>query len=411
MTEIIEAKPLTNLRERYLRGDKEFRLDHQTVCFFSNEAAKAANKENYRDLTIDNKLADSIRGKESVPYSWQNIRNAWSRALKQLATYEHLKLMYQNMADQLSIETHSQVDFTFTIQRAVSRALHHQMVANLNTGSLKKLVRDQDHKLRFLLDSHNNQQTWITRARGHWFNMASANVFRKQLTGRAKGTIPRQSDLLDPLVELIPDLGLDRAIDAMTTMHIATSGPPGAAGACLAYELDSRPDWKQKIEQEMSKTELKDFLASPMKNTAMTYAFVKEVLRMWNVPMLVRNARDTIEVSEQIVEKNTQFLNSPYFVHRDPDNWEQPDEFKPERWLKEHKCPHSSKSAYVPFGWAPKSCIGAQMGTIQLLLLARLLVTEFSFECSSQEAVKVEMYALPHPINFHGHLSLISKKQ
>ena len=59
---------------------------------------------------------------------------------------------------------------------------------------------------------------------------------------------------------------------------------------------------------------------------------------------------------------------------------------------------------YVPFGWAPKSCIGALLGSHQLLLLLHLFATRFQWQLTEPTALSITMTALPQPANFRVHL-------
>ena len=54
-----------------------------------------------------------------------------------------------------------------------------------------------------------------------------------------------------------------------------------------------------------------------------------------------------------------------------------PGRFDPDRWLPGSPLAARVPSAYVPFGWAPTACLGAGLGTFQLLALAHLLSTRF----------------------------------
>jgi cytochrome P450 len=68
---------------------------------------------------------------------------------------------------------------------------------------------------------------------------------------------------------------------------------------------------------------------------------------------------------------------SIYLTHRDPQVWENAEEFCPERHAHGRKTPPFS---YVPFGGGPRACIGAAFGQAEArLVIARLLQT-YKFE-------------------------------
>ena len=75
-------------------------------------------------------------------------------------------------------------------------------------------------------------------------------------------------------------------------------------------------------------------------------------------------------------------LVSPWVLHRDSSVWQEPEAFKPERWmpLLETKSYISemsglgSNGAYVPFGAGPRNCIGTGFAMMEaLLVLAAIL--------------------------------------
>ena len=59
---------------------------------------------------------------------------------------------------------------------------------------------------------------------------------------------------------------------------------------------------------------------------------------------------------------------------------------------------------YAPFGWSPTSCIGAGLGTLQLIALCRLLTQRFQLDVPDPEAVTIFLGALPLVEGFVGEI-------
>jgi cytochrome P450 len=89
---------------------------------------------------------------------------------------------------------------------------------------------------------------------------------------------------------------------------------------------------------------------------------------------MIRPVRTDIHLDQASLKPGDRYMLNTYLINHDPRHWKDPDTFDPHRWLSgaEHgPCPHSS---YVPFGWSPKSCIGAALGTTQLIALCHLFL-------------------------------------
>lgn len=204
---------------------------------------------------------------------------------------------------------------------------------------------------------------------------------RAEIRGRARGTRPRHYDLTDLVVDLLDRLRADRAAEAVTTVLTAIAGPPGAAAASPVYELVRHPRWVATIAAEMSGVDDAEFVATPQNTAPLTARFVREVLRLWSPPLfLTRMVRKEIAVPDGVLLPGQHYLLSPYMIHHDPRNWPDPDIFDPDRWLPDNTGRRAAGTHYLPFGFAPMSCIGAGMGLVVLMLLCRLLRTRYRIE-------------------------------
>jgi cytochrome P450 len=138
-----------------------------------------------------------------------------------------------------------------------------------------------------------------------------------------------------------------------------------------------------------------------------THRFVKEVLRLWSPPLLlVRRNQFAFDFGRTRLEPGDWYLLSPHLIHRDERVWKQPDVFDPDRFLP--GAPHgpADRTCYVPFGWAPKKCVGAGIGTVQLMGLCHLLCTRYRLTVDHTEDVTMALRFAPVPEDFRGRLNL-----
>ena len=88
---------------------------------------------------------------------------------------------------------------------------------------------------------------------------------------------------------------------------------------------------------------------------------VQEALRLWPVAWRLarRPARDH-QLSGVNVGAAHKIVACPYLVHRNPEYWSDPAEFRPERWAT----PESRHNpAFIPFGYGPHRCVAADLST------------------------------------------------
>jgi cytochrome P450 len=248
---------------------------------------------------------------------------------------------------------------------------------------------------------------WVSRQlRAIWVQVSAGLVVRRELRGRAAGRRPRRLDLTDPVVDLLPELGMDRAVDSVTAVLTAIAGPPGSAAACLVYEITRRPDWAARMTDELTPIPPAELCSARV--APVTHRFVKEVLRVWSPPLfLSRPVRTDINLEHACLKTGQRYFVSPYLIHHDPQQWKDPEVFDPDRWLSDSDHGPCSSASYVPFGWSPTTCIGAALGTSQLMLLCQLLCTRYHVEVAEPEAVRMALSAVAVPLSFSGTITRI----
>lgn len=124
---------------------------------------------------------------------------------------------------------------------------------------------------------------------------------------------------------------------------------------------------------------------------------IKEVLRLYpSVPAIVRKLDDEVEFKGKMIPKDTIFTIFIYGINRDPDYHDDPEMFKPERFLDmSSKKPYS----YVPFSAGPRNCIGQKYAMLEMKALISKILMHFEIvpSNSSCELVLVPEIVLKAP--------------
>jgi cytochrome P450 len=404
--EVEELDVLRDLRARSYAGSGVFWIRDGELGVFEPEAAQRLNAANFRDLTLPDRLLDLLLRRRSIPVSWKKVRAAWIAQLRNVADGEGIARLATRMADLLDQRLNRKLDLVWAAQEVSTRSLVPIVVDGLTPADTARLARDQTFKLRRLMAIEPARGSLLKTARETCIQVSSGLVVRRELRGRRAGRRPRRLDLTDPIVDLLPALGMDRAVDSVTAVLTAIAGPPGASAACMLYELTRRPDWSARLTAELGAVAPAELYAAPTCVAPVTHRFVKETLRMWSPPLLLnRSARTDIELGEARLAAGERYFLSSYLIHHDSRHWPDPDTFDPDRWLPGSErigCPASS---YVPFGWSPRTCIGATLGTAQLIVLCHLLCTRYRVEVAEPEAVGMALGAVPLPLRFQGTIS------
>jgi cytochrome P450 len=194
---------------------------------------------------------------------------------------------------------------------------------------------------------------------------------RKEDTHSSPDTRPPTPDLLQHLI----DAGLtDNVIrDQMLTMLIAGHDTSTALLAWTFALLGQHPDILNRATQEVDAQ-----TKSPLLDQV-----IKESLRLYP-PIHIGNRRvaKEMEFSEGKVPADERMFYSIYLTHRDPEIWENAEDFCPERFAHGRKTPPFS---YVPFGGGPRACIGGAFGQAEArIVMARLLQTH-TFEFTNHK--------------------------
>jgi cytochrome P450 len=396
-----EQEFVREMRTRSAAEGGVFWQEPDVLAVFDAEAAQKVNALNFRDLTLPDKLADLVRGRASDPVSWKEVRAAWMAQLRHLSDAEGVAALAARMDELIRERLGRPLDLVWAAQEVCTRALVPVVVAGLPPADTARILRDQTYKLQRLLTLEPPRPSLWKELRAVLIQVSAGSVVRRELRGRAAGRRPRRLDLTDPVVDMLPQLGTDRAIDAVTSVLTAIAGPPGSAAASLLYELARRPDWEARMAAELAAVAPAD-LHNP-RVAPVTRRFVQETLRMWSPPMfLTRPVRTDIDLGQACLATGQRYFVSPYLVHHDPRCWKDPDTFDPDRWLPGAGHGPCSAASYVPFGWSPTSCIGAALGTSQLMLLCHFLCTRYRIELAQPGAARMALAAVPLPLDFRG---------
>ena len=94
-------------------------------------------------------------------------------------------------------------------------------------------------------------------------------------------------------------------------------------------------------------------------------------------PTMARKALANDEIGGQTIKAGATVIISPWILQRHQLLWDDPDAFKPERFLPENR-KAIDRYAYIPFSAGPRVCIGAAFADMEMKVVLRCLLREFT---------------------------------
>ena len=111
-------------------------------------------------------------------------------------------------------------------------------------------------------------------------------------------------------------------------------------------------------------------------------ASMRESMRLFSAVMgMGRRTQVDMTLSGYFIPKGSWVTTYYNNLHRDPNHFPNPEEFIPERWLRD--CPDRQKAhpfAYMPFAHGPRMCIGRRFAELEMLILAIVVLQRFRLE-------------------------------
>lgn len=157
-----------------------------------------------------------------------------------------------------------------------------------------------------------------------------------------------------------------------------------AAGLTWAlYLLARHPHIQQQVHEEVDKffeQRPETLTVNDLKDLRYLECVVKEAQRMFpSVPFIARRTTEDCHLDGYLAPKGTALGVCTIGLHRNPNVWEAPLEFNPDRFLPENS-QGRHPYAFVPFSAGPRNCIGQRFALQEEKLVLAHVMRNFTLD-------------------------------
>jgi cytochrome P450 len=208
-----------------------------------------------------------------------------------------------------------------------------------------------------------------------------AEIKERRATGK------RGEDVLSLLLDAQDEDGSrltdEQVRDEVMTLLFAGHDTTTSTIAFMFYELAHHPWIAERIVGEQrellreGKPNSEQLMSGELAELEMAF---EETLRKYPPAWIgPRKAVEAFEFEGHTVPKMAYVNYCSWASHHLPDVFEEPDSFRPERFVTDAKAA-MPKGAYIPFGGGSRTCIGMRFGQLEVRTIATMILSRFSLE-------------------------------
>ncbi|KAK9934410.1 hypothetical protein M0R45_021556 [Rubus argutus] len=215
-------------------------------------------------------------------------------------------------------------------------------------------------------------------------------MIQQRLESRKGNSYVTTNDMLDTLLNIIEDkkedINMPQIQHLILDLFTAGTDTSSATLEWAMAELLRNPEVLSKAQAELEQVIGKGKLVEETDNAQLPYlkAIIKENFRLHpTAPLLLpRKAEADVEIGGYIVPKGAQVLINAWAIGRDPNTWDNPNLFKPERFLGlENEIDFMGRNfELIPFGGGRRICPGLPLAKRMLPSMLGSLINCFDWK-------------------------------
>lgn len=244
---------------------------------------------------------------------------------------------------------------------------------------------------------------WLKRASDRTDRLIMEAV-EQRLTARGTQKSTGAPDMLDMLLDARDEEGQPltplQLRDEIYTLYLAGYETTANTLGIALTLLSRRPELQQRLVDEAERVTGGGALGYEQVGALeLAEAVVKETLRIHPVVRALNHRVNTaFSAGGFVFEPGHLVWVAPCVTQRDPRWFDEPDEFRPERWL-DGSTATLPRFAWFPFGGGPRICLGQRLAVVETVLIMTMVLRRFVLSPAAGESAD-----LSFRINGGGHL-------
>jgi enediyne biosynthesis protein E7 len=180
-------------------------------------------------------------------------------------------------------------------------------------------------------------------------------------------------------------------IDEVMTLIVAGHETTAAALTWTWHLISQHRDTAAQLEAEADAVTIGTPLGlDAAESLAFTHQVLQEALRLYPPGWLfTRRTLEADELGGFAIGPRTDVFISPYLLHRHPEFWSEPEEFRPERFAGAD-AEERHKFAYIPFSVGPRHCIGENLALFEMLGHVSMMSRRFRMTRLGSDPIELE---------------------
>ncbi|KAL0414430.1 UNVERIFIED_CONTAM: 11-oxo-beta-amyrin 30-oxidase [Sesamum radiatum] len=218
----------------------------------------------------------------------------------------------------------------------------------------------------------------------------------ERLAQRRAGENKGEPDLFDLLVDELEEVDIKdkngraaviyEIIQQCKLFYVAGHETTANLISWTIIMLSYHKQWQTRAREEIFQVlgDKESITADDIANLKYVNMIVNETLRLFPPAIeLTRVVEEETTVGDLVLPKGSMVMMPVLLLHRDPKIWgDDAMEFRPDRFAEGVLKAANGHSAFLPFGWGVRTCIGANLASLEAKSFITLFLRNFSFDLS-----------------------------